>query len=277
MNPFARQVIVIVGAGAIGQAIARRLAPGRQLLLADRLASQAEAAAASLQQAGYQAQAAPCDVADAAAIHALAQQAQALGPVMGLVNTAGVSPSQADVRTIFQVDLAGPAWLLQAFGEVIAPGGAGLLISSQSSFRLGSLSDADNRALATLPPAELLALPLVANTGDSLRAYQIAKRGNALRVAAQAVRWGQRGARVHAISPGIIHTPLASHELNGPRQDFYRAMLAALPAGRGGTPDEVAALAEFVMGPGGAFISGSDLLMDGGATAQHFFGPQAGA
>ena len=156
--------------------------------------------------------------------------------------------------------------MLEAFGEVIAPGGNGIVISSQSGFRLGNLSEADQRALATLPPEQLPELPLVKNETDSLRAYQISKRGNALRVAAEAARWGKRGARLNCISPGIVFTPLANDELNGERKDFYRKMLAELPTGRGGTPDEIGALAEFIMGGNGGYISGSDFLMDGGAT-----------
>lgn len=272
MNPVNNQVIVLVGSGTIGLAIVWRIGMGRQILLADLHEANAQAAAVALQRTGYQARATTCNIAERASIQALARQAQALGSVIGVINAAGVSPSQAAPATIFAVDLCGTAMLLEEFGHVIAAGGAGLVISSQSSFRLGNLSDEDNRALATLPPEELLALPLVKNTTDSLRAHQISKRGNALRVAAEAVRWGRRGARVNAISPGIVYTPLALDELNGERKDFYRRMLAELPAGRGGVPDEIAALAEHIMGPNGGYITGSDFLMDGGATAHFFFG-----
>lgn len=271
MNPVSEQVIVLIGAGAIGQAIVRRVGLGKQILLADLRQEQAETAAQTLQQAGYQTHTAVCNIAEHSSIQTLVEKAQMLGDIMGVVNAAGVSPSQAKPQTIFAVDLCGTAILLEAFGRVIAPGGTGIVISSQSGFRLEALSAEDNHALATLPPQDLLQLPLVKNTTDSLRAYQISKRGNALRVAAEALRWGQRGARLNAISPGIIFTPLANDELNGERKDFYRNMLANLPAGRGGTPDEVAALAEFIMGPNGGYITGSDFLIDGGATANFFY------
>lgn len=196
--------------------------------------------------------------------------AVALGDVMQVINSAGVSPSQASPELISRVDLYGTALVLELFGKVIAEGGSGLMIGSQSSHRLAPLAEADLRALATTPTEQLLDLPLVKEINDSLRAYQIAKKGNALRVQMEALRWGERGARVNCISPGIIYTPLALDELNSPtRGEFYRNMLASLPVHRGGIPDEVAALAEVVMNSG--YMTGSDLLIDGGATAKYWF------
>ena len=272
MNPVKQQVIVLVGSGAIGQAIVRRVGMGKQILLADLHEGNAHAAAETLRVAGYQTHTAAVNIAERVSIAALVARAQRLGDVHAVINAVGVSPSQAAPQTIFAVDLVGTALLLEAFGDVIAPGGNGIVISSQSGFRLGNLDEADQRALATLPPEQLPELPLVKNETDSLRAYQISKRGNALRVAAEAVRWGKRGARLNCISPGIVFTPLANDELNGERKDFYRKMLAELPAGRGGSPDEIGALAEFIMGGNGGYISGSDFLIDGGATAHYFFG-----
>lgn len=272
MNPVKHQVIVLVGSGAIGQAIARRVGMGKQILLADLREENAQAAASTMQEAGYQTHTAAVDISDRSSIDALVQKAQGLGDIVALINSAGVSPSQATPSVIFAVDLVGTAMLLDAFGDVIAGGGNGIVISSQSGFRLGNLDEADQRVLATLRPEQLVELPLVKNETDSLRAYQISKRGNALRVSAEAVRWGKRGARLNCISPGIVFTPLANDELNGERKDFYRNMLANLPVGRGGNPDEIGALAEFIMSGNGGYITGSDFLIDGGATANFFFG-----
>jgi len=188
-----------------------------------------------------------------------------------VINSAGVSPSQAAPQTVCKVDLYGTALVLEIFGEVIAEGGAGVMIGSQSSHRLPPLREEDLRDLATTPTEALLTLPIVQEINDSLRAYQIAKKANALRVQMEAVRWGKRGARVNCISPGIIYTPLALDELNSPQRGaFYREMLVNIPAKRGGTPDEVAALAEIVLS--GGYISGSDFLIDGGTTAKFLWG-----
>jgi NAD(P)-dependent dehydrogenase (short-subunit alcohol dehydrogenase family) len=207
-------------------------------------------------------------------VHALIETATAFGNVTGVIHAAGVSPSQASPAVILAVDLYGTAVLLEEFGNVIARGGAGVVIASQSGHRLGALTAEQDAALATTPADELLALSMLGpdQVTDSLHAYQLAKRGNSLRVMAEAVRWGKRGARVNTISPGIIFTPLAKDELTGPRGAGYRRMLELSPVGRGGTPDEVATVAALLMGPDGAFITGSDVLMDGGVTAAYFFG-----
>ena len=162
----------------------------------------------------------------------------------------------------------------EEFGKVIAPGGSGVVIASQSGHRLPALSEEQNTALATTPVEEILKLPFLQpdKVTDPLNAYQIAKRGNSLRVMAEAVRWGKRGARINTISPGIIMTPLAKDELTGPRGAGYRKMLESSVAKRAGTPDEVATVAALLMGPDGAFITGSDFLMDGGVTAAYWFG-----
>jgi NAD(P)-dependent dehydrogenase (short-subunit alcohol dehydrogenase family) len=202
-------------------------------------------------------------------------RAQEMGEIETLINAAGASPSQASIETILKVDLYGTAVLPEEVGKVIAPGGVGVTISSQSGKRMPQLTAEEDRALATTPTEELLSLPLLQpeNVRDTLHAYQLAKRCNEKRVMYEAVRWGQRGARINSISPGIIVTPLAIDEFNGPRGDFYKNMFAKCPAGRPGTADEIGALAEFVMDPQGAFISGSDFLADGGATASYYYGP----
>lgn len=271
--PDPKPVLVLIGSGSIGQAIVRRVGAGSRILLADLREEAAEAAAQTLLDAGFDVTTAGVDVSSREDVEALAHQAAASGPVTGLVHAAGVSPSQAPPEAILRVDLYGTALVLEVFGQVIAPGGSGIVIASQSGHRLGALSAEEDEDLALTPVEELLQIPVAQGIDDPLRAYQVAKRGNALRVAAQAVVWGERGARVNCISPGIVMTPLARDELSGPRAGGYQAMIDGSPAGRAGTPDEVGDLAAFLMGPTGAFITGSDILMDGGVTASWFFGP----
>ncbi len=201
--------------------------------------------------------------------------AQEAGEIVHLINAAGVSPSQASIETILQVDLYGTSALLEEVGRVIKPGGSGVTISSQSSHRMPALSAEDDELLAATDPEKLLDLDILQpeNICDTLHAYQLAKRCNEKRVMYEAVRWGEKRARINSISPGIIVTPLAIDEFNGIRGDFYKNMFAKSPCGRPGTADEVAALAELVMDPQGAFITGSDFLIDGGATASYFYGP----
>lgn len=270
-------VVVVIGAGSIGQAIARRVSAGKHVLLADLRPDNADAAAEVLRDAGFQVSTAIVDVSARDSVHALVEAATGLGEVTGLIHAAGVSPSQASPRTILAVDLYGTALVLEEFGEVIAPGGAGVVIASQSGHRLPALIPEQDRALAVTPADQLLDLPMLQpdHVADSLHAYQISKRGNSLRVRAEAVRWGKRGARINTISPGIIVTPLARDELNGPRGDGYRRMIQLSPAGRAGTPDEVGHLGALLMGPDGAFITGSDFLMDGGVTAAYWHGELA--
>jgi NAD(P)-dependent dehydrogenase (short-subunit alcohol dehydrogenase family) len=270
-------VVVVIGAGSIGQAIARRVSAGKHVLLADIRQDNADAAAKVLADAGFEVSTAAVDVSSRASVQALVQAATALGDVAGLIHAAGVSPSQARPEVILKVDLYGTALVLEEFGDVIARGGSGIVIASQSGHRLPALTEEQNRALATTPVEELLALPMLQPDAvkDSLHAYQLSKRGNALRVMAEAVRWGKRGARINAISPGIIITPLANDELKGPRGPGYRRMIEASAAGRAGTPDEVGAMGALLMGPEGTFITGSDFLMDGGVTAAYWFGDLA--
>ena len=270
-------VIVVIGAGSIGQAIVRRVSAGKHVLLADIRQENAEAAAKILFDAGFNVSTATVDVSSRASVHALVEVATKLGEVTGVIHAAGVSPSQASPETILKVDLYGTALVLEEFGNVIARGGSGIVIASQSGHRLGPLSVEQNALLATTPVEELLALPMLQldQIKDSLHAYQISKRGNSLRVMAEAVRWGKRGARVNTISPGIIITPLANDELKGPRGPGYRRMLEISAAGRAGTPDEVGTVGALLMGSEGAFITGSDFLMDGGVTAAYWFGELA--
>jgi NAD(P)-dependent dehydrogenase (short-subunit alcohol dehydrogenase family) len=258
-----RAAIVVIGAGSIGQAIARRVSAGKHVLLAD------------LQQAN--ADMAADDVSSRSSVEALVTRATGLGDIAGVIHAAGVSPSQASPETILRVDLYGTALVLEAFGSVIAEGGAGVVIASQSGHRLGALTAEQNASLATVPADRLLSLPMLQpdQVKDTLHAYQLSKRANVLRVMAEAVRWGKRRARINAISPGIVMTPLAKDELTGPRGAGYRRMIDLCPVGRAATPDEVGNVGALLMGPDGAFITGSDFLMDGGVTASYFFGELA--
>ena len=269
------QVVVVIGAGSIGVAIARRISAGKHILLADLRQETADAQARVLKDAGFAASTTTVDVSKRDSVAALVATATGLGEVTGVIHAAGVSPSQAPPATILHVDLYGTALVLELFGDVIAAGGAGVVIASQSGHRLPALTAEEDRQLATTPTEELLALPLLADVTDPLNAYQLSKRGNSLRVKAEAVRWGRRGARVNTISPGIIITPLANDELTGPRGEGYRRMIDLCPAGRAGTPDEVGTVGALLMTPEGAFITGSDFLMDGGVTASFFYGELA--
>jgi NAD(P)-dependent dehydrogenase (short-subunit alcohol dehydrogenase family) len=272
-----KEVIVVIGAGSIGQAIARRVSSGKHVLLADLHNENAEAAAKVLSEAGFEVSSTTVDVSSRQSVHALVETATTLGNITGLIHAAGVSPSQAPKEAVLKVDLYGTALILEEFGNVIAPGGSGVVIASQSGNRLPALTPEQDKELATTPVEKLLELSWLQpdKIKDTLHAYQVAKRGNSLRVMAEAVRWGNRGARINTISPGIIITPLAKDELTGPRGEGYRNMIEKCPAGRAGTPDEVGTVGALLMGAEGAFITGSDFLMDGGVTASYWYGDLA--
>ena len=272
-------IIVLIGAGSIGQAIARRVGAGKHILLADLRLENNEAAAKTLSEAGFAVSTQVVDVSSRVSVQALVDAALAIGNITGLIHAAGVSPSQATTATILKVDLYGTALVLELFGNVIANGGAGVVIASQSGHRLPSLTQDQNKALAMAATEDLLSLSFLQpdQVKDSLHAYQLSKRGNSLRVVAEAVRWGKRGARINTISPGIIITPLAKDELSGPRGDGYRKMIEVSAVGRAGTPDEVGTVGALLMGAEGAFITGSDFLMDGGVTAAYWYGDFAPA
>ncbi|WP_125569089.1 SDR family oxidoreductase [Companilactobacillus insicii] len=267
-------VVVLFGAGAIGEAIVRRVSSGRRLLLADYSENKLSTMQKKLQEAGFSVETIKADLSSRDSIKEVVSKAQSMGDIMGLVNAAGVSPSQASVKEVLKVDLYGTSVLLEEFGKVMAPGGSGIVISSQSGHRLPGLSVEDNKALAMTPTEELLDLPILQsnNITDSLAAYQYAKRTNVLRVAAESVKWQKCGARINSISPGIIMTPLALDELNGPRGAGYKKMFDSMVTKRPGTPDEIASLAELLMDRRSAFITGSDFLADGGITAQYWYG-----
>ena len=270
-----KDVMIVTGAGQISMAIARRVGFGKKIILGDKSMKNCETIAKIMNDAGYDVEPFEMDLSDRASIKAMIAKAQEYGEIKFMVNGAGVSPSQAPVEAILKVDLYGTAVLLEEVGKVIAEGGAGVTISSQSGWRMPQLTPEEDRALATTPTEELLDLEILKpeNIKDTLHAYQMAKRCNEKRVMYECVRWGKRGARLNDIAPGIIVTPLAVDEFNGPRGDFYKNMFAKCPAGRPGTADEMANIAELLMSDAGAFITGSTFLADGGATASYYYGP----
>ena len=270
-----KNVMLLTGAGQIGMAIARRMGYGMKIVVGDEKLENAQAISKTMNEAGFDTVPVEMDLSSRESIQNIISQARKYGEISMLVNAAGVSPSQAPIEAILKVDLYGTAVLLEETGKVIRRGGVGVTISSQSGWRMPALTAEEDGLLATASAEELLELPLLQpeNIRDTLHAYQLAKRCNEKRVMAEAVKWGKRGARLNAIAPGIIVTPLALDEFNGPRGDFYKNMFANCPAGRPGTADEVANVAELLMGEKGAFISGSTFLIDGGATASYFYGP----
>ena len=267
--------MILTGAGQIGMAIARRMGYGMKIVIGDKKPENAQAIAKTMNDAGFDVVPVEMDLSDRASIQNIISQAQKYGDITMLVNAAGVSPSQAPIEEILKVDLYGTAVLLEEVGKVIAPGGVGVTISSQSGHRMKQPTPEEDEQLACTSTEELLKLPLLQpeNIQDTLHAYQLAKRCNEKRVMAESVKWGIKRARINSISPGIIVTPLAIDEFNGPRGDFYKNMFAKCPAGRPGTADEVANVAELLMSNKGAFITGADFLIDGGATASYFYGP----
>lgn len=270
-----KNVMILTGAGQIGMAIARRMGYGMKIVIGDKLKGNADAIAKTMNDAGFDVIPIEMDLSSRYSILNLISEAQKYGEISMLVNAAGVSPSQASIETILKVDLYGTAVLLEEVGKVIKPGGVGGTISSQSGHRMPALTPEADELLATTPTEELLSLDMLQkeNIHDTLHAYQMAKRCNVKRVMAEAVKWGTKKARINSISPGIVVTPLAIDEFNGPRGDFYKNMFAKCPAGRPGTADEIANVAELLMSAKGAFITGADFLIDGGATASFFYGP----
>ena len=268
-----QDVILLTGAGQIGLAIARRMGHGKKIVVSDKNINNAQTVTKIMTEAGFDAVAVEADISSRKSILNMIAAAQKYGEIAMLINAAGVSPSQASVETILKVDLYGTAVLLEEVGKVIKAGGTGVTISSQSGHRMAALGAETDEQLAVTPAEEQLEVLKPANIKDTLHAYQMAKRCNVKRVMAEAIKWGVKGARINSISPGIIVTPLALDEFNGPRGEFYKNMFAKCPAGRPGTADEVANVAELLLSQQGAFITGADFLIDGGATAAYFYGP----
>ena len=270
-----KDVILLAGAGQIGMAIARRIGYGKKIIIGDKKEENADAIAKIMNEAGFDVESVICDISSRESIQEFIKKGQEYGEIAYLINAAGVSPSQAPIEAILNVDLYGTAVLLEEVGKVIKEGGCGITISSQSGHRMKQLTPIEDEQLATTPTEELLNLEILQpkNIENTLHAYQLAKRCNEKRVMYESVKWGEKKARINSISPGIIVTPLAIDEFNGPRGDFYKNMFAKCPAGRPGTADEVANVAELLMSNKAEFITGADFLIDGGATASYFYGP----
>jgi len=260
-------VLVVVGVGGMGRAIARRLGSGKTVLLADYNDETLQAAASSLSGDGYQVTARSVDVSSAESVGALAKEAAALGSVSQVAHTAGLSPSQAPAAAILAVDLLGVALVLDEFAKVIAPGGAGVIVASMAGHMFPPLTPEQERAVIEASAQELLKVPFISELTEPALAYGVAKRANQIQVQAASKVWGERGARINSISPGIISTPMGQLELASPVGEGMRAMTAVSAAGRVGTPDDIAAAASFLLGPDASFITGADLLVDGGVTA----------
>lgn len=269
-----QEVVLWTGAGQIGMAIARRIGFGKKIIVGDKKLENAKSIAKIMNETGFDVIPVETDISSRDSILNLIEECHKYGKITTFINAAGVSPSQTSIEVILKVDLYGTAVLLEEVGKVIAPGGVGVTISSQSGHRIPQLGIEADKQLATTPTEELLSLKILQPQyiKDTLHAYQMAKRCNEKRVMFESIRWGEKKARINSISPGIIVTPLAMDEFNGPRGDFYKNMLAKCPAKRPGTVDEVANVAELLMMPKGTFITGADFLIDGGATASYFYG-----
>jgi NAD(P)-dependent dehydrogenase (short-subunit alcohol dehydrogenase family) len=268
-NGPAKEIVVVIGPGSIGLAIARRVGSGRTLLLAAHDEKASQAAAEQLHGEGYDVAVQAIDISDLTQVEALAATAAGMGAVTQVIQAAGVSPTQATIERLVHVDLLGTAYVLDAFAQVIAPGGAGIVVASMAGHRESPYAPEIEHALATTETSQLLALPFLQpeQLGSSVHAYAMSKRANSLRVQTAAAAWGKRGARVNAVSPGVIITPLALDELSGPRREWFDKVRETSAAKRFGTSEEVAAAAAFLLGRDAGFITGADLLMDGGVTA----------
>lgn len=260
-------VLVIIGVGGMGVAVARRCGAGHTIVLADVNAEGLEAVAAALADDGHRVLTRQVDVTSRSSVAAVAEAAAAAGRVTSVVHTAGLSPQQASTEAVLAVDLFGVALSIDEFGKVIAPGGAGVVIASMAGHMMPPPDPEVARQLASLPAEELLGLPACSGITSSQLAYPFAKRANQIRVAAAAGSWGQRGARINSISPGVISTAMGRLELDSESGPLMRAMVDNSGLRRLGTPDDIAAATEFLLGPAASFITGTDLLVDGGVVA----------
>lgn len=257
----------MIGIGGMGLTIARRLAGGRRLLLADYSAAVLDAALTALRSDGHAAEGHAVDVSEHGSAEKLASVAGNAGRVDAVIHTAGVSPVTATARQIYQVDLLGTAHVIDAFLPVASAGTSLVCVASMAG-HFASLSAELERHLATAPADQLLHHQGIdLDSRDPGTAYVVAKRGNQLRVQAAAPAWGGRGARLNTISPGVISTPMGRAELQGPMGAYIQSMIDLSGARRVGTPDDVAAAAAFLAGPDSSFITGNDILVDGGAVA----------
>jgi NAD(P)-dependent dehydrogenase (short-subunit alcohol dehydrogenase family) len=257
-------VVVVTGVGGMGRAIVRRVGLGSAVVLGDFDQATLDREVSELTSSGYDVAGVAVDVSDASSVDNLVAEATSRGPVTSVVHTAGLSPVQATAEAILKVDLLGTALMLDRFGEVISAGGAGVFVASMAGTT--RLPDATlDDLLASSPTDQLLAIPQVAAVTGPGEAYGLAKRANQVRMWSACMAWGARGARVNTISPGIIATPMGNAELAGPSGEMMRAMIDHSATKRLGTPEDIAAAVEFLIGPNSTFITGTDLLVDGGA------------
>jgi NAD(P)-dependent dehydrogenase (short-subunit alcohol dehydrogenase family) len=264
-----KDVLTVIGIGGMGLAVARRAGSGKAVLVADFDEQTLHAAAATLEAEGHDVTGRRVDVSSGESVRQLAEQAAALGPVTQLVHTAGLSPTQASAEAIMHVDPLGVAHVLEEFGAVVAPGGAGVVIASMAGHIADPFTAEQERALTTAGPGTVLTLPFIeaAVGGDPGMAYAVAKRANHLQVEGASVAWGRRGARVNSISPGVISTTMGHQELASESGAFMRSMVDASATGRLGTPDDIAAVAAFLLSDAASFVTGTDVLVDGGVVA----------
>ena len=264
-----KEVVALLGAGSMGMAIAERVAQNRIVLLGDISEKALETSRQKLEYSGYHVETMRVDASDKDSIYAFAKKAKELGNVKYYIHTAGASPNQTNPQHMIKLDLIGSAYALDAFGEVMAKGGAGILISSQTGYMLPqTLTNEEEYALTMTPADELSQLPMlqpnvIVNSGI---AYIMSKRANQLRVRKAAIDWGKRGARINTISPGVVVTPLAYDEFRAAGEG-YQKMIEASAMHRVGNPAEIANAAQFLLSDQASFITGTDLLVDGGTIA----------
>ena len=262
-----REVIALLGAGSMGSAIVRRIAAGKTVLLGDVSEANLERAAKEFRYGGYDVETCVVNALEKASVETFAQKAAFLGDVMYFIDTAGASPNQASPEHILALDMVGTGYAVDAFGKVMAKGGAGLIVASQTGYMYPIPNDVELRLLQT-PTEKLMDDPFIRETAtNSGFAYMIAKRVNQLQAQrAAATTWKERRARINTISPGVIVTPLAYDEFTA-AGDNYQQMIDASAAMRTGTSDEIAEAGAFLLGEHAGFITGTDLLIDGGVIA----------
>ena len=268
-------VLTVIGVGGMGEAVARRLGSGRPLLIADHDAEHLKALETTLRRNGFDVTAQTVDVANRDQVAALADRAASLGEVTSLVHTAGVSPAQSTPARSVEVNLVGTAHVIEEFGRVIAEGGAGVVIASVAAHIFAdAVTPEQGLALATLPAGELAGLPMFSfsDMGPEMAcglAYGYSKRGNVFRVQSAAPAWGDRGARINTVSPGVTATEMGWREFDAEfAHSSYEAMIDKCAAGRFGTAEDITSAVEFLLDPvRSGFITGTDILVDGGVVA----------
>ena len=263
-----KAVVALLGAGSMGTAIVRRIAAGKKILLGDISEKALERVGEDLRRSGYDVETIQVNALEKESVEDFACRAAQLGEVMYFIDTAGASPNQATPEHIVALDMVGTGYAIDAFGQVMAQGGAGLVISSQAAY-MYPIPNEDELQIVNATTDQLAELPIVKNVAmqNSGFAYMIAKRVNHLQAQrAAATTWRERRARINTISPGIIVTPLAYDEFNA-NGDGYQAMIDASAASRVASSDEIADAAAFLLGEHATFITGTDLLIDGGVIA----------